>query len=117
MERGPELAGRNRNPLSGCGRQTGKKRLPGRNDAADGVAAGQQDAATVGLTGWSVRRVETWARLGDQFAAAGWAHDQLRLFGDLGVALLAELVHMEKTTPARRVDRGFIVICPRPGRL
>ena len=81
------------------------------------MTPGQHDAAAVSLARWSTGRVEIWAGRRDELAAAGWAGRPIRLLGDLGMALLAELVHMEKTTPARRVDRGFIVICPPPGRL
>ena len=75
--------------------------LTGCNDAADGVARRQQDSATVDWAWRSVGRIEIWASPGDELTAADWADGSIRFFGDLGMALLADLVHMEKTTPAR----------------
>jgi hypothetical protein len=67
------------------------------------MAAGQQNAAAVDLARLGIGSVEIWARLGDDLTAAGWAGCPIRLLGDLGMTLLAELAHSEKTTlpPAR----------------
>ena len=51
----------------------GRCLLTGCDDAADGVARGQQDAAPVDRAWLSVNRIEVWGCLGDELAAAGWA--------------------------------------------
>ena len=79
-----------------------------RNDAADGVAARQQDSPSVHLTGRDAGRVEIRSGLGDQRAAAGWANGQIRRLIDLCMALPAELTHSKRLHLRARVDRFFI---------
>lgn len=73
--------------------------LARRDDAADGVTTGQQDAPTVDLAWNRAWRVEIGARLGNQLAAAGRADGQACAFGDLGVALAADLDHRPRINP------------------
>jgi hypothetical protein len=70
--------------------------LAGGDDAACGVAAGQDDSAAVDLAGWGAGWVKIRAGLGDERAAAGWAGGQVQSLVDAGMALLADMVHLER---------------------
>jgi len=70
--------------------------LTGGDNSADGVAAWQDDSTMIDGGGRRAGRVEIGAGLGDERASAGWACGKLGSRVDLGVAILAELVHIER---------------------
>ena len=63
----------------------------------------------------SIRRVEIWAWLGDERASAGWADAQTGCCGNLGMAILANRIHIEKITPDRKTTSGWVQFGAIPG--
>jgi len=75
-----------------CSIVDGREDLTRSDDASDGVAAGQEDAATIYLCRRDAGRVQIEAGIGDQLASTCWALSSLHAGGNPCVALLAELV-------------------------
>jgi len=70
--------------------------LAGGYDSTDGMAARQDDSPMIDGGGRRARRVEIGTGLGGELASAGWAGGQFGSRVDLGVAIPAELVHIER---------------------
>jgi hypothetical protein len=71
------------------------------------MAARQQNSAVIDLPGRCANRIKVGAELGDQFAAAGGAGGLIRVFGDFGVTLAAELTHKPRINRASDSPKGL----------